>query len=706
MMHNTLLDLPSLRPAHERHRRARVHLPAAFAIVLLSGLSAPRLTEAQTTSGSDVAAGALKKLSLEELGQVEVVVFGASQHEQRVSEAPSSVTVITADEIREYGFRTLAEVLNSVSGFDLRNDRNFSTIGIRGFGLPGDFNTRFLVLIDSHRTNDAVGDRALSGLQFLLDVDLIERVEIVRGPGSSLYGSNALLGVINVVTRRGRDIGGVDTLGSVGTTDSYKGRLTYGTRFANGAEVTLSGDYFHSAGRDELFFEDFNTPETNSGIAQHADGARARRLFATLSWKHWTLQSASVWPTKAIPTASYGTLFNDPRGETRDGRGYLDLKYERPLENGTNLLVRGAYDKRTTTGVYPYAGESPGESVLNVDELSGNWLTGEVQLRRRVRTRHTVTGGALVMAHLDRTLVNRDIEPAFEYLNERHRGAQYGLYVQDEYQPFSSLIVNAGARYDWFSTFGSALNPRVAVIYNPVAPTALKLLFGRAFRAPSPEELYYHDGGISQVANPELRPERISTYELVVEQRVGSAVRATASAYRYHIDELIQEETLPDSGLITLANLGMARAQGLELGLEAKWPGRLQGRTSYSWQRAVDADAGRPLVNSPGGLFKLNIRSPVDRRGTVVGLDLQHTSARRTLAGATADAYTTANVTVTRGGILRGLDAAVTVYNVFNRAYAVPGGPEHLQDIIPQDGRAFRVQFTRHLALASKGPRP
>lgn len=674
--------------------------------MLLATIVVPHVSMAQTTSGGDVPVGTLKKLSLEELGQLEVVVFGASQHEQRVSEAPSSVTVITADEIREYGFRTLAEVLDSVSGFDTRDDRNFSTASVRGFGQPGDFNTRFLVLIDSHRANDAVGDRAMIGLQFLLDVDLIERVEIVRGPGSSLYGSNALLGVINVVTRRGREIDGIETLGSLGTADSYKGRFTYGTRFANGAEVALSGDYFRSAGRDELFFEDFNAPETNNGIAQSADRGRARHLFATLSWKHWTLQSASVWPTKTIPTAAYGTLFNDPRSETRDGRAYVDLKYERALENGTNVLVRGAYDQRTTTGIYPYASETSSGSVLNVDELSGHWLTGELQLRRRILARHTVTGGALLMAHLDRTLVNRDIEPAFEYLNERHRDGQYGVYLQDEYQPFRSLIVNAGARYDWFSTFGSALNPRVAVIYNPVAPTALKLLVGRAFRAPSPEELYYQDGGISQVASPELEPETVTTYELVAEQRVGSSVRATASAYRYHIDGLIQEETLPDTGLIKLANLGMARAQGVELGLEAKWPGRLQGRTSYSWQRADDADTGSQLANSPSGLFKLNIRTPIDRWGTVVGLDVQHTSACKTLVGAWTDPFTTANVTVSRRSVLRGLDVTASVYNLFDRAYAVPGGPEHLQDLLPQEGRSFRLQFTRRFASPSSGPRP
>src|SRR5262249_27237518 len=158
-------------------------------------------------------------------------VYGASKYEQKVTEAPASVTIVTADEIKKYGYRTLADILQSVNGFYVTSDRNYSYLGIRGFSRPADYNTRVLVLQDGHRLNDNVYDEAYIGTESPLDVDLIDRVEIIRGPSSSLYGTNAFLGVINVITKRGRDIKGAEVSTEIGSYNSYKGRFTYGNRF-------------------------------------------------------------------------------------------------------------------------------------------------------------------------------------------------------------------------------------------------------------------------------------------------------------------------------------------------------------------------------------------------------------------------------------------------------------------------------------------
>jgi iron complex outermembrane receptor protein len=130
-------------------------------------------------------------------------VYGASKYEQKVTEAPSSVSIITSSEIKKYGYRTLADILRSVRSFYITYDRNYSYVGVRGFGRPGDYNSRILLLIDGHRTNDNIYNQAFVGAEAIIDVDLIERVEVIRGPGSSLYGSNAFFAVINVITRRG-----------------------------------------------------------------------------------------------------------------------------------------------------------------------------------------------------------------------------------------------------------------------------------------------------------------------------------------------------------------------------------------------------------------------------------------------------------------------------------------------------------------------
>jgi outer membrane receptor protein involved in Fe transport len=139
-------------------------------------------------------------LSPEELKTVHV--YTASMYLQSDREAPSSVTIVTADQIRKFGYRTLAEILNSVRGFYVSYDRNYNYVGVFGFSRPGDYNDRFLLLVDGHRMNDNVYGQALIGTEFPLDIDLIDRVEVVRGPSSSLYGASAFFSVINVITKQ------------------------------------------------------------------------------------------------------------------------------------------------------------------------------------------------------------------------------------------------------------------------------------------------------------------------------------------------------------------------------------------------------------------------------------------------------------------------------------------------------------------------
>src|SRR6185369_11958315 len=150
-------------------------------------------------------------------------VYGASKYEQKVTQAPSSISIVTGEEIKLFGHRTLADVLRGVRGLYVSDDRNYSYLGIRGFLRPGDYNTRILVLIDGHRMNDAVYDAAYVAREATIDVDLIDRVEVIRGPSSSIYGSSAFFGVINIITKRGGQLNGVEASTEVGSFDSYKG---------------------------------------------------------------------------------------------------------------------------------------------------------------------------------------------------------------------------------------------------------------------------------------------------------------------------------------------------------------------------------------------------------------------------------------------------------------------------------------------------
>lgn len=636
-------------------------------------------------------------LSLEDLGEIKVpTVVGASKHEQKITEAPSSVTIVTRDEIRKGGNRTLAEVLNGVPGLYVRNDRNFSLLGIRGFSHPGSYNEKFQLLVDGHRVNDGVTSRAGIGNEFGIDVDLIERVEVIRGPGSSLYGDSAFFGVINVITRRGHDIDGTEVAASGGNLGNGQGRFTFGKRFVNEVELALSGSYHHSDGNARLYYPEFDDPSTHDGIALHRDLEKSGNVFASISWRDLTFEGSYVDRTKIIPTAPYGTIFNHPQNQTRETRAALDLKYEHTTESELNLLARVAYDRGTTDGTYVYDNGLP-DPVLNLDEFLSQRLTVDWQMRRTFFGNNTVTAGAQWVGHLSQAQANYDVEPAATYLDDHRSGSDYAVYLQDEYQILANLIFNGGFRYDHFYSFGGTVNPRLALIYSPLETTTLKLLYGTAFRAPSPNELYYSDGGISQVPSPNLRPETIATYELVLEQRLGQHLSASASGFYYNIEDLIREATLPpgdpNAGAIQLENLGSAKAKGLELSLRGTWAHGFEGRVSYSLTDARDGMTDARLANSPVHLAKLSFTAPLYREKVFATLECHCASRRETLAGQGAAGFGTFNFTLFSQELVRGMELSASIYNLFDSRFSEPGGPEHLQDLIQQDGRTFRVKL-------------
>jgi iron complex outermembrane receptor protein len=659
-------------------------LPAA------AGLAGQAPPSGQTTTR-------LTELSLDELMEIEVpTVYGASKRLQKVTEAPSSVSIVTAEEIKKFGHRTLADVLQSVRGLQMSYDRNYTYLGMRGFSRPGDYNSRVLVLVDGHRLNDNVYGGVLVGTEFILDVDLISHVEVIRGPGSSLYGNNAFFGVINVVTKNGRDFGGPELSGSAASFDSYQGRWTYGAEFRNGVDLLLSGTLYDSAGRHRLYYPEYDAPETNYGVTEGADDDHFHSAFANVSYRDFRFQGALVSREKGIPTGAYETVFGSSRNRTVDASGYLDLRYEHTFAESLDVLVRAYYDHYHYHGDYltDYEGVGdPIQFVLNKDNTAGDWVGGEIQLRYHLFDRHTFTAGAELRDDLRQDQSNYDHAPYA--LRFRHKGDtdNWGAYAQAEVGILTNLILNAGVRFDEYDSFGQTLNPRAGLIYHPWPRTGVKLLYGSAFRAPNAYELAYQDGSTAK-ANPALDPEMIQTYEVVFEQYLGAHVRASVSGFYYEIDDLIDQTTDPADDLNVFRNLAKVDAKGAEFELEAQWASGFRGRVSYTLQEARDRKHDHLLSNSPRHLFKANLLAPLYRDKLFAGLEVQNTSRRATVGGGHAPDHWLANATLFSQNLLKGLELSGSVYNLFDRRYGHPGGVEHRQDVLWMDGRTFRLKLT------------
>jgi iron complex outermembrane receptor protein len=631
-------------------------------------------------------------LSPEELKGVQV--YSASMYLQSDREAPSSVTIITAAQIRQFGYRTLADALRSVRGFDITYDRNYVYVGVRGFSRPGGYNDQILLLINGHRLNDNVYDSAQLGTEFPLDVDLIERIEIVRGPSSSLYGTSAFLAAINIITKTGQSGDGLEFSGEAGGFGSYQGRATYGGTY-HGVDGLFSGTIYDSAGPASLFFPAFDSPATNYGIAQNADSDSSRNFYGRLHYGDFTLEALGGTRQKGIPTASFGQVFNDNRSQTTDSSGHLVLGYSRPIFQDAEFTASVYLDRALYHGVYvysPVAGQVG--DVLNEDASRGDVVGTNARVTKTVWRKHKATAGVEFRDNLRQDQTNYNLNPYQPVLDDLRSSQEWAAFVQDEFTITKGLILNAGLRHDQYQTFGGTTNPRVALIYSPQRRTTLKAIYGQAFRAPNNYELYYGDH-VSVEPNPYLEPESIRTEELIWEQDLGSDFRISASGYGNQFADLINQEIDPKTGLLVFNNTENVHSKGVEVELAGKIPAGIEGRLSYTVQKTVDPSTGLWLSDSPAQLAKANIIFPMARRRLTIGLETQYTDSRTTLVGSQVGSYTVSNLILTSREFAKGFRVSASVYDVFNCQYRDPVGAEVVGSAVQQNGRDFRIKLTR-----------
>ena len=249
-------------------------------------------------------------------------------------------------------------------------------------------------------------------------------------------------------------------------------------------------------------------------------------------------------------------------------------------------------------------------------------------------------------------------------------------------------------RYDQYDDFDPSLDPRLALVYHPWERSTFKAIYGTAFRAPSFYELALSDHV--------LKPEEITSYELAYEQGLGPHLRSSLSGFYNQMDDLL----VFSSGSFTNFN---ADTRGLELALEGLWADGIRGRASYSLQETKNSAVGWEIPDSPNQLVKFNLSAPLVRDKVFAGLEFQYTSNRRslhnttgpgnqplTVQGEDAGDFGIVNLTLFGQKLVKNLEFSAGVYNVLDRRYDDPASQFHVQDIIEQDGRSFRLKLMYH----------
>ena len=318
----------------------------------------------------------------------------ASKYAQAQRSVPASTVVVTSEEINRFGYQTLGDVLSSLPGFYGSYDRNYYYLGVRGFGRPADYNNRILLLLDGHPLNENIYGGAYIGTAFGLDIETVERIEIVRGPGSALYGSSAMFAVVNVIPKRANDVDGIRISGGAGSFGSQSGAVTFGQTLPSGLEVTVSGSLLRSSGQSH-YYSEFDTPGSSGGLAQGIDGDEARSGYASLAWNGLSLTGFATSRRKDIPTAPWETVFNEA-SSTVDERAFGEIRVERSVSDGATVFARGFVDTYYYHGEYPYSVADGGDYS---DESYGRWFGGEARLLWDMASWNRLTAGGELRRH-------------------------------------------------------------------------------------------------------------------------------------------------------------------------------------------------------------------------------------------------------------------------------------------------------------------
>ena len=663
--------------------------PAVCAGLLL-GLSA--MGRAQSQGGD------LTDLSLEQLRALKVT--SASLHDQNLEDAPASITVITAEEIRKFGYRTLAEALSWVRGFYATSDYSYAAIGIRGFSLPG-YDTRYIVMINGHDAAENIVESTFVGNDFPLDLDLVDRIEIVRGPSSALYGSNGMLATINVITKRPRDVHGTAIRMETGSLGERKMEANTAVALGQTANLLVSASVFNNAGAHQLYISELDTAQTNFGRAIDMDGEKGYHAFADLTWGNWEALVVAGDRIKIQPVSWGDTVFNDRGTRVEDSRGFLELSYTRDLPGDRTLTWRTSYDAYRYRGIYHYPADDGVEDYREHDY--GDWIGSKFTYRLPDSKTGHLTLGTEVRIDL-RALQNAfDVEPQQQQLlwvNRRDRYA--GVFAQQEWELGRHWEMNLGLRFDRSWLKGNALSPRVAAIYKPSTKTDLKLMYGRGFRHPSTYDMFYDDG-VTQIGNPSLRPETTDTYEFDIEHTLTRRLRTSASAYNYRVNNLVEQVFTP-AGLIQYVNADRVRANGISFELFLHLPAGIDLASSLEFQRAVFG-SGAVLPNSPGQVGKLHLSMPLWRDRLTLSAGMQALGQRSTYAGATLPWVILPEAVVSTKPLVAGLQFSAGVKNLSNSFYRDPAGMTPTVDSVIGSGRTYYLNVTWHSAERDTAPK-
>lgn len=616
----------------------------------------PLPTDASDDAGTSLAVASAAAVE-------EDVVVGAAKREQSLGNVASAVTVVSGDRLRRMGYRTVAEALRGVAGVYVVDDHYTERVGVRGLQVVGDFNTRLLLLIDGATVNEPWNQFAGYGWDAPVAIDDIARIEVIRGPVSSVYGTNAFFGIVNIVTR--------------GATESPRawGRLQASSFGASAATGFAMGDVDHQLRGSVAAMGRWGEPLTAPELGTvDQDRARALTVGVVGAYAGAFAQVRFYRRERTLPFAPYGTVIGSPDNTAADTLGMLEGGYTRELSSRLTATAR------LYANAYRYRDRLVLDDGTFTDIGDSRWAGGEIRGRYAVLDgdRLGVTAGAEV------TFISTESQ-AFYYATPDDVAKVpkafnlQGLYTEVDAKPLPWLALTAGVRADRNSALDDRVSPRAALFASRDRYGA-KLLYAEGFRNPSAYEGFFEDG-VDFIANPAIRAETIRSYEAVVWARPRPGLTTRLSAFRWTADRLVEQDSVVIDDVtgeerLQFDNRGRLQSTGLEL--EASY------RDADGWlafgggtlTQVEDGD-GVTAIGAPGWVASAGLSSPLVLRRAHLSTEVQAIGARSTrVDGVRADPFVAWNV-VAYVPSVAGFDVTLGVRNLLGRREAVPAPEDY-----------------------------
>lgn len=663
-----------------------------FVFVLLISVIyiAPSYPESKSDHFND-----LISLQIEDLMNIRISNI-SSIKPKPIQKAPGIVSVITSDMISTMPARNLTDILKIVPGFDVRYS-NFGEYIVSSMGVDNPAN--ILVMIDGHRLNDFFSGSPL----FDIPVDNIEKIEILRGPGSAIYGTNAMVAVINIFTKR-RETKQLKV--GAGNFNTKKVNLEYGARTDDFSIFTFA-EVFQTDGGNAAMSTDnlWNTQYSRAPMEQKDDKQKVL-AHASLEYKKIRL-NLNYYREDRGPNFAYQNILSDESSVSSD---YFSAHILRVYGKASSIKItprlhadRWKWNKDIQ--LYPdgYTDnrdldndgdvESFADGIWQKKEYTMSTYGGDIKFERDLNIGHYLTIGlGAEESSLDNTKITTNysgepssgaiVQSSFANWNDysfpEKKRAVFSTFVEDDWSITNEMDIVIGARYDNYSDFGSTTNSRASLVYNPYSKIAVKLQYATAFRAPTFKELY--DQTDPQFyGNPNLKPEKLETYELGIGYSYEETSFVRLSWVKTKIRDYIT--TLYNTSLAAVTeyeNSGRLDIDGYSIEARHTLDDSSWIYSNATLFNAWDKSSSTWLTNIPQFRANVGIHYALPYK-SIVGLywmysDTVKSNARtwqETVSDTRAQTgpYHLINLALTKKNLVKGVHLKVSVFNLLNTYY-------------------------------------